>query len=123
MISADFLNCRFVGLILVAHTCCDPNRATQCRAHSVAANSRNFRDVAGVSRCTPPTPAKKTLPHLSCHPPCQCGSFYKKNPLNIFFCRPFCNFRKANSPQEFLCNVATAAVSVFGKKHAKEFAL
>ena len=33
---------------------CDPNRATQCRAHSVAADSRNFRDVAGMSRYTPP---------------------------------------------------------------------
>ena len=38
---------------LVAHTCCDPSRATQCRAHSVAADSRSFTGVAGVSRYTP----------------------------------------------------------------------
>ena len=38
-------------------------------AHTmVAANSCNFRDVAGVSRYTPPTLTKKTLSHLSCHP-------------------------------------------------------
>ena len=39
---------------LVAHTCSDPNRATQCRAHNVAADSRSFRDVTGMSRYTPP---------------------------------------------------------------------
>ena len=38
---------------LVAHRCCDP-----CRAHSVAANSRNFGDVAGVSRYSLPTITK-----------------------------------------------------------------
>ena len=55
----------------VAPHCCDPCRTTQCRAHSVAANSRNFRDVAGVSRYIPhPAPKylKKNLSHLSCHP-------------------------------------------------------
>ena len=30
------MNVKF-GLRLVAHRCCDPRRATQCRAHSVAA--------------------------------------------------------------------------------------
>ena len=40
-------------LFLLAHTCWDPNRATQCRAHSAAADSRNFRDVAGMSHYTP----------------------------------------------------------------------
>ena len=41
--------------LLVSHSCCDPCRATQCRAHVVAANSRNFfRDVAGVSRYPDP---------------------------------------------------------------------
>ena len=39
---------------LVSHTCCDSNRATQCRAHTVAADSHNFRDVAGMSRYTTP---------------------------------------------------------------------
>ena len=53
---------------LVAHHCCDHCRATQCRAHSVAANSCNFRDVAGVLSYTRHTPEKKTLSHLSCHP-------------------------------------------------------
>ena len=45
------LTCTCCGL--VAHMCCGPNRATQCRARSVAPNSRNFRDVAGMSRYTP----------------------------------------------------------------------
>ena len=40
-------------LILVAHTCSDPNRATQCRAHNVATDSRSFRDVARGCRATP----------------------------------------------------------------------
>ena len=44
---------------LVAHRCCDPCRAIQCRAQSVAANSRSLRDVAGVSRYTPPTLTKR----------------------------------------------------------------
>ena len=39
---------------LVAHPCGDPNRATQCRAQSVASNSRRIRDVAPKSRYTPP---------------------------------------------------------------------
>ena len=39
---------------LVAHQCGDPNRATQCRAQSVASNSRRIRDVAPKSRYTPP---------------------------------------------------------------------
>ena len=39
---------------LVARTGCDPNRATQYRAQSVAADSRSLRDVAGMSRYTPP---------------------------------------------------------------------
>ena len=38
---------------LVAHPCGDPNRATQCRAKSVASNSRRIRDVAPKSRYTP----------------------------------------------------------------------
>ena len=42
------------NMTLVAHTWCDPNRATQCRAHNVAADSRSLRDVAGMSRYTPP---------------------------------------------------------------------
>ena len=33
--------------------CCDPNRATQCRAHNVAADSRSFRDVIEMPRNTP----------------------------------------------------------------------
>ena len=40
-------------LDLVAHHCCDPCRVTQCNAHNVAAHSRDFRNVAGVSRYTP----------------------------------------------------------------------
>ena len=39
----------FLGKTLVAHPCGDPNRATQCRAQSVA-----IRDVAPKSRYTPP---------------------------------------------------------------------
>ena len=45
-----------LGTSWVSHHCCDPCRrcrATQCRAHGVAANSRNFRDVTGVSRTFP----------------------------------------------------------------------
>ena len=38
----------------MAHPCGDPNRATQCRAWSVASNSRRIRDVAPKSRYTPP---------------------------------------------------------------------
>ena len=37
----------------MAHPCRDPNRATQCRAQSVAANSRRIGDVAPKSRYTP----------------------------------------------------------------------
>ena len=37
-----------------AHPCGDPNRATQCRAQSVASNSRRIRGVAPKSRYTPP---------------------------------------------------------------------
>ena len=52
----------------MAHTCCEPNRATQCRAHSVAADSRSFRDVAGMSRCSPPP----KRPRRTCFPtPCR----------------------------------------------------
>ena len=40
--------------LLVAHLCGDPNRATQCRAQSVASNFRRIRDVAPKSRYTPP---------------------------------------------------------------------
>ena len=40
-------------LILVAHHCCDPCRARQCRARSVTANSCNFRDVALHLPCPP----------------------------------------------------------------------
>ena len=40
-------------LSLAAHKRCDPNRATQCRAHSAAADSHSFRDVAGMSHYTP----------------------------------------------------------------------
>ena len=40
----------FALVILVGHRCCDHCRTAQCRAHRVAANSRNLRDVAGVSR-------------------------------------------------------------------------
>ena len=59
---------RFCFQSLVAHHCCDPCRATQCRAHSVAANFRSFRNVAGVSRYTLQPSQKKTLSHPSCHP-------------------------------------------------------
>ena len=38
----------------MAHPCGDSNRATQCRAYSVASNSRRIRDVAPKSRYTPP---------------------------------------------------------------------
>ena len=41
-------------LTLMAHPCGDPNRATQCRALSVASNSRRTRDVAPNSRYTSP---------------------------------------------------------------------
>ena len=44
-----------------------PCRATQCRA-SVAANSCNLPDVAGMSRYIPHKPQNKTLSHISCHP-------------------------------------------------------
>ena len=37
----------------MAHTC-EPIRAAQCRTPSVAAHSRSFRDVAGMSRYPPP---------------------------------------------------------------------
>ena len=70
------------GSFLVAHHCWDPCRATQRRAHNVAANSRSFRDVAGMSRYIPhPPPQKKTLSHLSCHTLCHCvaGKFACKN--------------------------------------------
>ena len=56
----------------MAHTCRDPNRATQCRAHSVAANSRSFRDVARVWRYTPPTVTKKTCRTYLATSLCQC---------------------------------------------------
>ena len=46
----------------MSHTCCDPNRVTQCRAHSVAADSRSFTDLAGTSRCP------KTVSHQFSHP-------------------------------------------------------
>ena len=54
--SADFIfmGARIFLMILVAHPCGDPNRATQCRAQSVASNSRRIRDVAPKSRYTPP---------------------------------------------------------------------
>ena len=52
----------------VAHHCCDPCHAAQCRARNVAANSRTFKDVAGVSRCIPLPAQEKTMFHLSCHP-------------------------------------------------------
>ena len=38
----------------MAHPCGDPNRATRCRAQSVAPNSRRIGDVAPKSRYTPP---------------------------------------------------------------------
>ena len=41
------------SIVLVAHPCGDPNRATQCRAQSVAPNSRRIGDVAPKSRYTP----------------------------------------------------------------------
>ena len=41
------------------HHCCDPCGATQCRAHGFAANSLNFRDVAGVSHYASQTPQKR----------------------------------------------------------------
>ena len=65
----------------MAHPCCDPDRATQCRAHNVAAISRSFRGVAGLSRYTPPTLTKMTLSHQSCHPPLSVlqGNFLAKN--------------------------------------------
>ena len=53
--------------IIVSASLSDPCR-TRCRAH-IAANSRNFRDVAGVSRYMPHTTPKKTLSHPSCHLP------------------------------------------------------
>ena len=43
----------------MAHHCCDPCRATHCRAQSVAANSRYFRGVAGMSLYTPHSPSKR----------------------------------------------------------------
>ena len=46
---------------LVAHPCGDPNRATQCRAWSVASNSRRIRDVAPISRYTPPKSRCRTF--------------------------------------------------------------
>ena len=54
--------------ILMAHSCGDPNRATQCRAWSVASNSCRSRDVAPKSRYTPPPPQIK-VSHLSPDPP------------------------------------------------------
>ena len=53
---------------LVAHRCCDPCRATHCCTHSFATNSRNFRDVAGMSCYISHAPPNKTLSHPSCHP-------------------------------------------------------
>ena len=50
----------------MAHPCGDPNRATQCRASSVASNSRRIRDVAPKSRYTPPPQIK--VSHLSLDP-------------------------------------------------------
>ena len=47
---------------LVSHHCGDPCRATQCRARSFAANPRNFKDVAGMSRYIPPRPPQKKDP-------------------------------------------------------------
>ena len=38
----------------MAHPCGAPNRATQCRAWSVASNSRRIRDVAPNSCYSPP---------------------------------------------------------------------
>ena len=51
----------------MAHPCGDPNRATQCRAQSVAANSRRIGDVAPKSRYT--TPNQGFAPFSG--PPCR----------------------------------------------------
>ena len=64
------LSQRSCRLSLVAHTCWDPFCATQCRAHSVAATSRNFRDVEGVSRYFPHTLPKKDPVAPILPPPC-----------------------------------------------------
>ena len=68
---------------LVSHHCCDPCRATECRAH-VAANSHNFRGVARVSRYITHPPQRKpcrtylATPLALCHRklPCKNGSRY-----------------------------------------------
>ena len=49
----------FVEIHGVAHHCCDPCCATQCRTHNVAPNSRNFQDVAGMSSCISHAPQKR----------------------------------------------------------------
>ena len=83
----------------MAHTCCDPDRATQCRAHSVAANSRSFRDVARVSRhsVTPPTVTKETLSYLSCHLPVSVsqGNFLAKTDRATWGCSSYTHTNRA----------------------------
>ena len=56
---------------LVAHCCCDPCRATQCRAHSVAANPADLEMSQGC-RATPLQPSQKDPVAPILPPLCQC---------------------------------------------------
>ena len=68
----------------MAHHCCDPCRATQCRAYSAAANSRSFQDVAGMSRCIPhATPKNSCRTYLATPLSLCCGEICLQNRIAL----------------------------------------
>ena len=124
----------FAMVILVAHTCCAPNRATQCRAHIVPATSRGFRDVAGMSRSTPPPPKHHVAPVFPPPVAIVFGVFWRERRLGVTLevshwkcqkCRGKISFRKWIALHEGVATTLTpialhcATTMVIGQRPSK----